>query len=372
MKKGRHSALKITPFAAIESIVSWEDFAASITEAQKLAQPEDFDFLYRIGEGYAMVRRYAPELLSVLALHAAPAAKPVLDAIELLREMNSGNARKLPDDAPLGFIRERWSKLIFTDAGVDRRYYELCALSELKNALRSGDIWVEGSRQFKNFSEYLVPAQKFAALKEADELPLAIDSDCEQYLQIRLEALHAQLKLVDELAAANDLPDAILTDSGLKITPLDASVPQAAQNLIDRVAAPLPHVKTTELLLEVDQWTGFTSHFTHLKSGDAAKDRIPLLTTILADAINLGLSKMAESCPGSSYAKLSWLQAWHIRDDTYSTRLQQRHVDAAPSLAQELRKAFARRMAPRAASPKLFPPAAVHKSGRVQIEQMLP
>jgi len=157
------------PFAAIEMIVSWEDFAASITEAQKLAQPEDFDFLYRISEGYATLRRYAPELLNVLGLHAAPAAKPVLDAIEMLREMNAGNARKLPGDAPLDFIRERWAKLIFTDTGIDRRYYELCALAELKNALRSGDIWVEGSRQFKNFNEYLLPAQKFAALKSANQ-----------------------------------------------------------------------------------------------------------------------------------------------------------------------------------------------------------
>jgi hypothetical protein len=30
------------------------------------------------------------------------------------------------------------------------------------------------------------------------------------------------------LTAANELPDAILTDSALKVTPLDASVPQAA------------------------------------------------------------------------------------------------------------------------------------------------
>ena len=30
---------------------------------------------------------------------------------------------------------------------------------------------------------------------------------------------------------------------------------------------------------------------------------------------------MAESCPGTTYAKLSWLQAWHIRDETYSTAL---------------------------------------------------
>jgi hypothetical protein len=35
-------------------------FAAGISEAQKLAQPEDFDFLYRIGDSYATMRRYAP------------------------------------------------------------------------------------------------------------------------------------------------------------------------------------------------------------------------------------------------------------------------------------------------------------------------
>jgi len=35
----------------------------------------------------------------------------------------------------------------------------------------------------------------------------------------------------------------------------------------------------------------------------------------------MGLTKMAESCPGASYAKLSWLQAWHIRDETYSAAL---------------------------------------------------
>jgi hypothetical protein len=34
-----------------------------------------------------------------------------------------------------------------------------------------------------------------------------------------------------------------------------------------------------------------------------------LLTTILADAINLGLTKMAEASPDATYAKLAWLQA---------------------------------------------------------------
>ena len=310
------------PFAAIEAVMPWDTFAASVTEAQTLARPADFDFLHHIGESYATLRRYAPQFLDVLKLRAAPAAKGVLDAIEVLRGMNSDSARKVPADAPTAFIKPRWAKLILTDEGIDRRYYELCALSELKNALRSGDVWVQGSRQFKDFDEYLVPVEKFVTLKLASELPLAVVTDCDQYLRERLELLEEKLATVNRMAAANDLPDAIITTaSGLKITPLDAAVPDAAQALIDQTAMILPHLKITELLMEVDEWTGFTRHFTHLKTGDTAKDKTLLMTTILADAINLGLTKMAESCPGTTYAKLSWLQAWHVRDETYSTAL---------------------------------------------------
>ena len=90
---------------------------------------------------------------------------------------------------------------------------------------------------------------------------------------------------------------------------------------MDKATALLPRVKITELLLEVDQWTNFTEHFTHLKSNEMAEDKTLLLTAILADSINLGLSKMSESCPGVTYSKLSWLQDWHIRDETYSAAL---------------------------------------------------
>jgi len=81
------------PFAAIEAVMPWDTFAASVTEAQTLERPADFDFLHHIGESYATLRRYAPHFLDVLKLRAAPAAKGVLDAIEVLRGMNSDSAR---------------------------------------------------------------------------------------------------------------------------------------------------------------------------------------------------------------------------------------------------------------------------------------
>ncbi len=309
------------PYAAIETVIPWNDFTQSITDADQLAQAESFDHLHLVSEQFNTLRRYTPEFLDVLKLRAAPAARGVLDAIEVVRGMNSDSTRKVPTDAPTTFIKPRWKSLVFTDGEIDRRFYEICAISELKNSLRSGDIWVQGSRQFRDFDEYLLPVEKFATLKQARALPIAVNPDCDQYLHDRLLLLEEQLVTVNRLALANELPDAIITDSGLKITPLDAVVPEAAQTLIDQIGMYLPRIKITELLMDVDDWTGFTRHFVHLKDGEPVKDRTLLLSAILADAINLGLTKMAESCPGATYAKLAWLQAWHVRDETYSAGL---------------------------------------------------
>ncbi len=254
-------------------------------------------------------------------MKAAPAAADILKAVEILKALNADNARKVPADAPTAFVRKRWEGLVFTKTGVDRRFYELCTLSELKNSLRSGDIWIEGSRQFKDFDEYLVTTEKFATIKQSGELALAVDADGSSFLRERLLLLERQLTAVNRMARANELPDATITESGLKVTPLANAVPEEADALMVQTYGLLPHVKITELLMEVDQWTGFTRHFTHIKSAEAANDKTPLLTAILSDAINLGLTKMAESCPGMTYAKLSWLQAWHIRDETYSAAL---------------------------------------------------
>ena len=83
----------------------------------------------------------------------------------------------------------------------------------------------------------------------------------------------------------------------------------ARKRLSREAALLLPHVKITELLEEVARWTSFTRHFTLAKSRLPAGDKQILLSTIRADGINIGLTKMAESCPGTTYAKLAWAQA---------------------------------------------------------------
>jgi hypothetical protein len=148
-------------------------------------------------------------------------------------------------------VRRRWSKLVFTPEGIDRRNYELCLLTELKNALRSGDIWVQGSRQFKDFDAYLLTVDTYSSLKETDKLGISVNTDFERYINQRLAQLEESLNTVNMLAESNELPDAIITNNGLKITPFDAIFPENAQSLVQNTATLLPHVKITELLIEL-------------------------------------------------------------------------------------------------------------------------
>jgi TnpA family transposase len=309
------------PFAAIETVIPWEAFTQSVAEADDLAQPAAFDHLPLIADGYRQIRRYAPRLLEHFAFRAAPAAQHILDGVATLDAIYQANLRAVPKDAPTSFVKPRWEPHVLQDSGIDRRFYELCALSELKNALRAGDVWVPGSRQFKDFEEYLLPPTRFAALRDADGLPAVIAPNGDRYLHDRLALLGAQLHDVDRLAAGGALPDTDLTDELLKVKPLTKSVPEEAERLEEVVYGVVPHLKITDLLLEVDRWTDFTRHFTHLRAETPTNDRVLLLTVILADAINLGLTKMAEACPGSTLYKLEALRAWHIRDETYTKGL---------------------------------------------------
>ncbi len=114
-------------------MIPWDEFTESVSEAELLARPEGFDHLHLVGENFAtcaVTRRPCWRCWNC-ALHGA---QGVLAAVQTLREMNADNLRKVPADAPTPFIKPRWKPLVITPEGHDRRFYEICALSELKNA----------------------------------------------------------------------------------------------------------------------------------------------------------------------------------------------------------------------------------------------
>ena len=142
----------------------------------------------------------------MLELRAAPAAQGVLAAVQTLREMNADNLRKVPADAPTAFIK---AALEAAGDHPGRPRPEILrnlrpVRAEERPALRRH--LGQGSRQFRDFDDYLLPAEKFAALKREQALPWRSTRNSDQYLEERLQLLDEQLATVTRLAKDNGCP----------------------------------------------------------------------------------------------------------------------------------------------------------------------
>jgi TnpA family transposase len=133
--------------------------------------------------------------------------------------------------------------------------------------------------------------------------------------------LEENLATVARKAREKTLPDVSIIDGDLRISPLRKNTPESAEAFAERAFALMPHVKITELLAEVDQWTRLTDRFVHLRTQTPPKNKQALLTAVLADGINLGLTRMSEACRETTWRQLSWTADWHVREECYTQAL---------------------------------------------------
>src|SRR3546814_991479 len=62
-------------------------------------------------------------------------------------------------------------------------------------------------------------------------------------------------------------------------------------------------------------------HFGHVSTGLPPGDEQAFLATLIAEATNLGLSRMAEVCGAGSRRALLRMQTWHMREETFRAAL---------------------------------------------------
>ena len=298
-------------------VVGWNTLLKARPEVATIAETANLDPLTVAADRYATLRKFAPDLLEALQFRAGKGSAKTIAAIEMLRDLNRSGKRDLPADAPMPF-RKEWRKIVVGDDGkINRRLWEIATIAHLRNKLRSGDVWVERSAGYRRFDSYLLSEPQAKPIVSALGLPPTAG----EWLEQRGRELDWRLKKFAQRLKRDALEGVRYRDDRLQISPVRTIATPDAEALADRLDAMMPRIRITELLHEVAQETGFLAAFTNLRTGEPCPNENALLATILADATNLGLSRMAAASQGVTRDQLLWTHDAYIRDDSYRTAL---------------------------------------------------
>lgn len=306
----------IDSFEAVDKAVGWDKLLRARTQAASIADLTEEDPLVRAADRWTTLRKFVPDLLEAVDFKAGKGSTETVAAVAVLRELNKSGCRELPDIVPMPFKKE-WRRLIMERGKPDRRLWETALMAHLRNKLRSGDVWVERSHNFRRFDSYLLPAGKVGPVIADLGLPATAD----EWLAGRARELDTRLKRFSARLAKDQVEGVAMVKDKISITPVRADEPKQAKDLAEKIGALMPRVRITELLHEVARDTRFTSAFTNLRTQETHDNENALLAVILADGSNLGLSRMAEASQGVTVDQLSWTKSAYIRDETYQRAL---------------------------------------------------
>ncbi len=301
--------------AALDGIIAmglgWEQFRTLVATAGALTNVLAADPLSRVLDGYHRFRLYAPRMLRLLNMQAAPIATPLLAAVATLQ-------RGIKATPPINFLRpnSKWHRHLRAQPTGDHRLWEIAVLFHIRDAFRSGDIWLAGSRRYADLKQILVPAQ---AIEQTARLTVPLRPN--EWLAESKARLDERLKELGRAARAGTIPGGIIENGRLHIDKLKADTPEGAEDLVLDLYQQLPPARITDLLLEVDERTGFSEAFTHLRTGAPCVDRIGLMNVLLAEGVNLGLRKMAAATNTHSFWELLRIARWHVEGSAYDRAL---------------------------------------------------
>ena len=297
-----------------------ELLAQVAVEAKEIARPADDNHYPQLDDAYRHVRTFAPDVLDALVLNGSGAVAELMDAIDLLRELNRSGRRAVPAGAPVSFAPSSWRKLVVREDGrIDRHQWELCVLSQLRLALRSGDAWVAGSRRYQPIDSYLIPTPEWERRRHEYAQDLAMPLDFTE----RVATLACDLEReADALEEALEHDPHVEIDEGGQLRLLDPEedeeTPAPEDRPLGRIIAPrITDVDIPDLLVDINHLTGFMHFFTHAAGGQTRTPDIDrhIYATLIAHAENHPFSRFAQAC-GLTKAKLDYADHWYVRDDT--------------------------------------------------------
>jgi len=310
--------LKTTVFNKI----SREKLSESIGAIYDLTRPSDDKFYDEMVEQYGRIRPILPTLLKNIPFAPAPAGGPTMETIKYLAELKRSNKNVL-EAPPLDIVSQPWKRLIFNkDGEVTKQGYTLCFISKLQDTLHRRDIYLKNSDRWGDTRAKLLKGKEWETHRDQICMVIGHSVKAKEGIENLTERIDSTYKKVAN--NFDNLENIRLDNSGknpaITITNLDSlEAPPSLIKLNTHITELIPKVDLTELLLEINEHTGFIEAFTHVSEANARADDLDtsICAVLLAEACNIGVEPLVKSnVPTLTRHRLNWVKQSYIRTET--------------------------------------------------------
>ncbi|OZC01482.1 Tn3 family transposase [Rubricoccus marinus] len=284
----------------------------------------DGDPFARVADRLPYLRRFSPTLLAALDFEADPAggsphADALVESVAVLRAMNEGGKRRVPDGAPTSFIPKARRRHVERGGGIDRAAYEAAVLTALRDEVRRGNVAVAGSKRFGKLSDLFMPEDAWEAERASFFGRAGLPADGAEAVGLLATRLGAAY---DRLVAGLPSNAYVTVADGrwrFGSDPADALGEGGEARLAELkawLARRVRRVRLPDLLIEVDNALGFTRPLTLAPTGERSPaDVCEAVAAVIAFGCNLGPQTMAELTDGVSYDRIKRLADWRLHGD---------------------------------------------------------
>lgn len=245
---------------------------------------------------YGPLRRFLPRVMG-LPLRAEPGSESIIKAIELVRALDSGSISKLPRNAPFDFVPKKWrAGLVVKGRIVNRSLWETSLAVAIRDGLRSGDLYLDGSKQHASFTELIYSAEQWEHRRDEAYEELGVPRDPEVVLDSLCKRFEAAAR-----GLSRGLENNTFTSIKARRLHLRAEKKLEEPPGTDRLRAilhgGLPRtVRLERVLIDVDNWCRFSDAF---KGAQAPRQkpsrRAALLAALVGHGTNLGVDGIRDS-----------------------------------------------------------------------------
>ena len=197
-------------------------------------------------------------------------------------DKESGESRR-GDSASLSFrlldlswIPPKWWKMVTGTTKrdlpvekVDRRYFEICLFSCVMLELKSGDLFIEGSEKYGDYTTQLISWEEYQASISTYCEQTGFSMDADEFVTNLKTWLTSTVLSVDASFPANE---SVLIENGKPIIKrlTKRERPKGLDQILELLEQRIPVCNITDVLSDTEHWLNWTQHF-HPVSGYETK-----------------------------------------------------------------------------------------------------